>query len=153
MPSRRLPAALAALALAALGACRGGPVRGALPAGFNLQQSARYDRTTLYDYVDGGADRYLKRGFRGLVTGRYANRAGDEVTVDAYDLGAPAHAAALMAETRLPAARPLAVGDAALAHDYGVHCRRGAAYVEITIGRSDDALRAAAEAFARAACP
>jgi hypothetical protein len=152
MRRRNLLLLLLAAALPLAG-CRRGPVpKSAIPAGWTERSLARYDRDTLYDYVDGGADRYLKRGFRGLVAVRYTDAAGDELTLDAYDLGAPANAAALLGETRLPQARPLAAGDAALAHDYGVHCRRGGTYVEITIPRADAALGAAAAAFARAAC-
>jgi hypothetical protein len=157
MPRRRacLPALLVLAALVGpLAACRPRPAvpRSAIPAGWTERSRTRYDRDTLYDYVDGGADRYLKKGFRGLTATRYADAAGDEITVDAYDLGTAANAAALQAETKLPQARPFGAGDAALAHDYGVHCRHGGLYVEITTPRAGPALAAAAAAFARAAC-
>ena len=42
-----------------------------------------------YGYIDGGADRYLRQGFRRLHAARYVNVATDEVTVDLYDLGQP----------------------------------------------------------------
>jgi hypothetical protein len=123
-----------------------------LPAGWTEKSRARYDRSNLYDYVDGGADRYLKRGFRGLATARYANRAGDALTVDAYDMGAVMNATETMNDAKLPSPRPLALGDASVGHEFGVHCRRGGLYVEVTIPRATPALTAAAEAFARVTC-
>jgi hypothetical protein len=92
------------LAVAALLACgqRGaGPpgavvdLRGLLPdpatlAGWRVAAGpADYDPATLFEYLDGGAERYLKHGFRTLVQVRYEavadSRAG--VTLDVYDMG------------------------------------------------------------------
>jgi hypothetical protein len=151
--SALLPLALV-LCGSLLPGCRAGDflAPGALPAGWSERSRARYDRNTLFDYIDGGAERYLGRGFRALAAARYGNAAGDEVTVDIYDMGAPANAAAVMDDTRVPHPRRLTLGDAAVAHDYGVHCRRGPRYVEVSVPRIDPALATAAEAVARAAC-
>ncbi len=143
------------LLIAVLAACHGTPrhlPRAAVPAGWRELSRARYDRATLYDYVDGGADRYLRRGFKGLAAARYVNAADDELTLDLYDLGTAENARALLAEAKVPHSRPVAVGDEALAHAYGLHFRRGAIYGEVTVPRAEPALQQAAEAFARAAC-
>ena len=123
-----------------------------IPAGWTEQSRNTYDEKTIFDYIDGGAERYLKQGFRRLHAARYANAASDEVTVDLYDLGRPENAAAIYTGTPVPKPRPLAACDEALGHDYGLKLRHGHVYGEITVSRVDPALQAAATAFAKAVC-
>ncbi|MBI5477373.1 MAG: hypothetical protein HY906_00875 [Deltaproteobacteria bacterium] len=123
-----------------------------IPAGWTEQSRDAYDEKTIFDYIDGGADRYLKQGFRRLHAARYASAAADEVTVDLYDLGQPENAAAIYAATPVPKPRPVTACDEALGHDYGLKLRRGRVYGEITASRADPALQTAAAAFARAVC-
>jgi hypothetical protein len=123
-----------------------------IPAGWIERSRSTYDDKTIFDYIDGGADRYLRKGFRRLHAARYANTAADELTVDLYDLGQPENAAAIFADTPVPKPRALATCDEAVGHDYGLKLRHGRVYGEITVPRIDPALQAAAEAFAKAAC-
>jgi len=123
-----------------------------IPGGWTEESRATYDEKTIFDYIDGGADRFLKKGFRRLHAARYVNAAKDDVTVDLYDMGKPENAAAIFADTRVPKPRPLAACDGALAHDYGLQLRHGRVYGEITVPRVDPALHAAAAAFAKAVC-
>jgi hypothetical protein len=48
-----------------------------------------FDPATLFEYLDGGAERYLKHGFRALVQVRYEAAADVRaaVTLDVYDMG------------------------------------------------------------------
>jgi hypothetical protein len=126
--------------------------RRSLPAGWTEESRSTYDEKTIFDYIDGGAERYLRRGFHRLYTARYVDAAKDELTVDLYDMGNPENAAAIFADTRVPDPRPVAACDRAEAHDYGVELRRGRVYGEIMVLRGDPALKAAAVAFARAVC-
>ena len=48
-----------------------------------------YDRQTLYDYIDGGAELYLAFDFVGAVTFEYGAGEGDEIKVDVFDMGSP----------------------------------------------------------------
>jgi hypothetical protein len=50
---------------------------------------ALYDRKTLYDYIDGGAELYLAFGFERAVTFEYAADKDDEIKVDIFDMGSP----------------------------------------------------------------
>jgi hypothetical protein len=50
---------------------------------------ALYDRKTLYEYIDGGAELYLAFGFEGAVTLEYAADKDDEIKVDIFDMGSP----------------------------------------------------------------
>src|SRR5512142_332007 len=51
-----------------------------------------YDRETLYDYMDGGAEVYLAFDFREVFVRKYADPAGDEIVLDSYDMGSTAEA-------------------------------------------------------------
>ncbi|MBU2550474.1 MAG: hypothetical protein KKB20_18855 [Proteobacteria bacterium] len=48
-----------------------------------------YDRDTLYDYIDGGAELYLSYDFREVHVRRYAGPDGSEIVMDVYDMGRP----------------------------------------------------------------
>ncbi len=97
-------AALPALALALLTGCgAGGPTPMARPsdleallpqtaelAGWSIAEGpVEYAPETLYEYLDGGADRYLSHGFRRLLHVRYqlAEDPLAAVTLDLYDMG------------------------------------------------------------------
>jgi hypothetical protein len=123
-----------------------------VPAGWTEQSRTTYDEKTIFDYIDGGAERFLRKGFRRLHAARYGNAAGDEVTVDLYDLGQPENASAIYADTRTPKPRPVAACDDALGHEYGLKLRHGRVYGEINASKADPALLAATEAFAKAVC-
>ena len=46
-----------------------------------------YDRETLYDYIDGGAELYLSYGFRRLTSRRYVREGEPDIVVDLFDMG------------------------------------------------------------------
>lgn len=62
--------------------------------------SASYDRKTLYDYIDGGAELYLAFGFVGAVTIKYAAGGSNEINVDIFDMGGPRGAFGVFAHGR-----------------------------------------------------
>jgi hypothetical protein len=51
-----------------------------------------FDRRTLYDYMDGGAEVYLAFDFREAFTRKYTDAGGREMTLDIYDMGTPPEA-------------------------------------------------------------
>jgi len=53
---------------------------------------AAYDRKTLYDYMDGGAEVYLAFDFRSAFVRKYRNPSGEEIALDIYDMGSPEEA-------------------------------------------------------------
>jgi hypothetical protein len=55
-------------------------------------QDAVYDRKTLYDYMDGGAEVYLAFDFRSAFVRKYKNPSGEEMALDIYDMGSPEEA-------------------------------------------------------------
>ena len=55
-------------------------------------EDAFYDRTTLYDYMNGGAEVYLAFDFREVFARRYRRGGEEEISLDIYDMGSPAEA-------------------------------------------------------------
>jgi hypothetical protein len=55
-------------------------------------EDAFYDRTTLFDYMNGGAEVYLAFDFRRAFVRRYQRGEGEEISLDIYDMGSPAEA-------------------------------------------------------------
>jgi hypothetical protein len=50
-------------------------------------EDAVYDRETLYDYMNGGAEVYLSYDFRGAWVRRYTGPGNGEIVLDIYDMG------------------------------------------------------------------
>ena len=59
-----------------------------------------YDRETLFDYIDGGAELYLAFGFQGATTFEYTAGKDDEIKVDIFDMGSPRGAFGVFAHGR-----------------------------------------------------
>jgi hypothetical protein len=59
-----------------------------------------FDRRTLYDYLDGGAEVYLAFDFRRAWVRRYAAPGGREINLDVYEMGSPAEAFGLFSSDR-----------------------------------------------------
>jgi hypothetical protein len=56
------------------------------------EEDAIYDRKTLYDYMDGGAEVYLAFDFRQVFARKYKGPGGKEIALDIYDMGTPGEA-------------------------------------------------------------
>ncbi len=61
---------------------------------------ARYDRKTLHDYIDGGAELYLAFDFVGAITLEYSAGKDDTIKVDLFDMGSPRGAFGVFAHGR-----------------------------------------------------
>ena len=56
------------------------------------EDSIVYDRETLYDYMDGGAEVYLAFDFQQVFVRKFKRSGEDETILDIYDMGSPAEA-------------------------------------------------------------
>lgn len=55
-------------------------------------KDAVYDRRTLYDYMDGGAEVYLAFDFNRVFVRKFAGPVNNEITLDIYDMTSPEEA-------------------------------------------------------------
>ncbi|MGD8440536.1 MAG: hypothetical protein PVG53_08360 [Holophagae bacterium] len=69
-----------------------------------VEGPVEHTSATLYEYVDGGADRYLANGFRELIHVRYQYEADPKacVTLDLYDMGTELGAFGIYSAGRRP---------------------------------------------------
>jgi hypothetical protein len=67
-----------------------------IPKKFGGWEASAKDRTfnrqTLYDYMDGGAEVYLAFDFREVFSRKYGGPGGRDLTLDIYDMGSPGEA-------------------------------------------------------------
>jgi len=70
----------------------------------------RFTPGNLYNYIDGEAPLVISFGFRSLAQAVYQSGAGDEATVDIYDMGSADNAFALFRSHANVEAKPLEVG-------------------------------------------
>lgn len=99
-----------------------------LPRGFALASEpevygtpARRERSgTVFDYIDGGGQVYIAHGLRKLLHVRMRDAEQRVLTLDVFDLGSPANAAAALADEGIcaPGAKPVDVGVPAKVHHY-----------------------------------
>jgi hypothetical protein len=100
-------------------------------------EDVSYDRNTLYDYMDGGAEVYLAFDFRSVWARRFAGPGELEVTLDIYDMGSPEEAFGIFSSAREDP-------DAGIGQDseygYGLlRFRQGRYFVTVTASEEDEA--------------
>ena len=61
----------------------------------------RYDRKTIFDYLDGGAEAYLHYDFRQLLARRFSTEKQPAITVDLFEMGSPAEAFGIFSFERM----------------------------------------------------
>lgn len=57
-----------------------------------VEEDASYDRATLYDYMNGGAEVYLSFDYRHVCVRRFLGPDDGEISLDIYDMGSSAEA-------------------------------------------------------------
>lgn len=57
-----------------------------------IEQDEIYDRVTLYDYMNGGAEVYLAFDFQKVFVRKYSGPDDNEITLDIYDMGSSSEA-------------------------------------------------------------
>ena len=133
------------------------PLGDVLPAGDAIPgwqpdgEPRRYDRETLFDFMNGAADLYFTYGFESLTVGQYVDSEGTPVQVEVYEAASDADAYGLFTYNRY--GEPLDLGvEGELDPGYRLAFWQGRRYVQIVARGSvdDDVLRAFGRAVASA---
>lgn len=114
-------------------------------------EDAVYDRKTLYDYMDGGAEVYLAFDFRQVFVRKYADAAGNELVLDIYDMGSPAEAFGMFSCDRQDPEAGIGQGS-----EYGpglLRFWRGRYFVSVTVAGDEAKAEAAVLALGKAVAP
>ena len=109
---------------------------------------AAYYSADLYEYIDGGAEDYHRRGFVALIHREY-EAAGTEITVDIYDMGRAANALEMSRVERSPDCRPVAIGAGGYATERMLNFTQGAYFVKLRASSETGGVAAALEKAAR----
>ena len=126
-------ALLTVTALAAVG-CRTNffPVSGAVAGWDKGDKTQTFDASTLWQYIDGGADQYVNAGVVSASTCDYKYQGNLEAVVDIYTMKAAAGAQKVFdADPPLDAKTPQ-LGDAARLYERSLVFRKGKYLVRIT---------------------
>jgi len=91
-----------------------------------------FDSSTLYEYIDGGADLYLAYDFEELKVAEYQNDKKASVTVDVYRHRTPTHAFGIYSQERFPGANFIEVGVQGYQEKHALNFLSGNTYVKIT---------------------
>jgi len=139
----RIARAIAAVFFSALNCFAGGNVKDIGPKipGQILEWNASgddsvFNRKTLYDYMDGGAEVYLAYDFREVFVRRYVDSEENEIVLDIYDMGSPAEAYGIFSCDREDP--PAGIGQGS---EYGLGLLRfwrGSSFVAITVSGNEE---------------
>ena len=114
-------------------------------------EDAVYDRKTLYDYMDGGAEVYLAFDFRQVFVRKYADAEENEIVLDIYDMGSPAEAFGMFSCDRQDPEAGIGQGS-----EYGpglLRFWRGRYFVSITVSGNEDKAEKAVLDLGKAVAP
>ena len=139
MRTRLSAAATAALAVAMLmaGGCKKQEAAEPLPAsnevaGWEKTGATRtFTAATLSDYIDGGADQYLKAGFKTVSTSDYKFQSKVEAVADVYAMTNAEAARKVFEADPAAHAKTIPLGDAARLFSQSLVFRKGAYLVRI----------------------
>jgi hypothetical protein len=109
---------------------------------------ATYDRKTIFDYIDGGAEVYLAYDMRGCLSRRYAAPGEPAVVLDLFDMGTSADAFGVFTHDR--EGDPLDVGEDGLSGAGWIRFWKGRFFVSIYAERETAGAREASIRLARA---
>ncbi len=95
-------------------------------------------RLRLFNYIDGGAETYLKYGCRGVATAVYLASFKAPFTLDVFDMGSAAGAEAVFIKEEVAPGLDPRLGDRSILYDGALYFSLGRYYVKITAGRIGD---------------
>ena len=145
---RRIGSAVACTLALGLWACShgAGPLpSGAAVGGFaDIEQPDSYTGATLYTYMDGGADFYVKQSFSALYVRRYG-RGNERFIVELFEMkNASAASSVYQSSRRVNAEKEFASGCLASVTPTEIQAARGRYYL---VGRNEDPLASQSDAL------
>jgi hypothetical protein len=124
-----------------------------LPAGMSvLTPAERFEPASLSDKIDGKAELYLSAGFVRLDCQRFALAGGADLWIEAfvYDMGSFENAYAVFSAQRRSDGTPLDFAEFAYRAENAVFFVHGPTYLELIAAGTDERLKTAMDALARA---
>ena len=79
----------------------------------------------LFELINGGAEEYVKEGFRRAVTATYKNKEGKRINLDIYEMLSPESAKRIHLKKAGDKGKKVSVGEEAALEDYYLNFRKG----------------------------
>ena len=86
----------------------------------------------LFELINGGAEEYVKEGFRRAVLATYRNPGGKRINVDIYEMASPESARTIQRKKAGDRGKKVSVGEEASMEDYYLNFRKGAYQVTLS---------------------
>ena len=103
----------------------------------------------LFELINGGAEEYVKEGFRRAVTATYRNHEGKRINLDIFEMLSPEGAKSIQRKKAGDKGQKVSVGEEAALEDYYLNFRKGAFQVTLS---GYDSQRETLEWLLRLAC-
>jgi Family of unknown function (DUF6599) len=86
----------------------------------------------LFEVIDGGAEEYVKEGFRRAIMATYRNNEGKRINLDIYEMLSPESARRIQRKKAGDKGLKVSVGEEAAMEDYYLNFRKGAYQVTLS---------------------
>jgi hypothetical protein len=86
----------------------------------------------LFELINGGAEEYVKEGFRRAITATYRNSEGKRINLDIYEMLSPENAKRILRKKAGDKGTKVPVGEEAALEDYYLNFRKGAYQVTLS---------------------
>ena len=106
------------------------------------------ERIRLFELINGGAEEYVKEGFRRAVLATYRNNEGKRINLDIYEMLSPEGAGRVQHKKARGKGQKVSVGEEAAMEDHYLNFRKGAYQVTLS---GDDTQKATREWILRMA--
>ncbi len=135
-----LPTTLAVAVLGFGAACSAGsgsrpaalfPVSNEVRGWISVGTVRTYDASTLWRYIDGGAEKYIQAGVERVLTADYRYQDGLEAVADVYVMGTSDGARAILESEATTGSRPAELGDDCRLFSNSVVFRKGRCVVRL----------------------
>jgi hypothetical protein len=108
-----------------------------------------YEKSQLFQYIDGAADIFFEYGFLRVISQRYTGR-DREVLLDIYQMESTEGAFGIFSLRRDPSSAPLDIGGSCSLSDYNILLWLGTYFIQIMAYSSDEVMKNILIQFARA---
>ena len=92
----------------------------------------KFTGKALYVYMNGGAEIYLSRGFKQLITQKYINKRNKTITLEIFEMESTSNALEMYTSKIGNDGTPLPIGEEALLEDYYLNFRKENFLVTLT---------------------
>ncbi|MEW5923290.1 MAG: DUF6599 family protein [Candidatus Zixiibacteriota bacterium] len=108
------------------------PTEKGVPGWAMVDSAEVYDKEGLWEYIDGGAELYLKYGFKHVITSEYADTFDTHILLEIFEMNNASAAAGIYADKADDSTSIAGLGDRSSIQDYYLNFIRGPYLVTLT---------------------